>query len=90
MNTIEMIVDFLFGAGLFINALLFIPQILKLYHTKNSKDISKITFVGFCLIQFSAITYGYFHQDRILMIGYIFSLLMCGTVTFLSFKYCKG
>jgi MtN3 and saliva related transmembrane protein len=90
MDMLKVVVDFIFGAGLFVNALLFIPQIIKLYKTKDSKDLSKITFVGFCLTQASAIVYGYFHQDKILMIGYAFSLIMCGTVTLLSFMYSKG
>ena len=90
MDTLKVIVDFIFGVGLFVNALLFIPQAMKLYRTKDSRDLSKVTFVGFCIIQLSAIFYGYFHQDSVLMIGYIFSLIMCGLVTILSFKYSKG
>lgn len=87
MGIIEVIVDFIFGVGLFISALLFIPQAIKLYRTKDAKDVSKITFVGFCLIQFSAIIYGYFHQDWVLAFGYGLSLLTCGTVIILLFKF---
>jgi uncharacterized protein with PQ loop repeat len=39
---LKVIVDFIFGVGLFVNALLFIPQVIKLYKTKDSKDLSKI------------------------------------------------
>lgn len=87
MNTLVVIVDFIFGAGLFMNALLFVPQIIKLYRTKNSKDVSKITFVGFCLMQASAIAYGYFHDDPVLLFGYVLSLVTCGITTVLIFKY---
>jgi MtN3 and saliva related transmembrane protein len=90
MNLIEPVVDFVFGLGLFINALLFIPQVIKLYRTKDAGDLSKITFVGFCLTQIAAICYGYLHSDWILMIGYCLSLMTCGLVTILIFKYSKN
>lgn len=81
------IVNTLFGIGLFINALLFLPQAVRLLRQKNSSDISLITFVGFCITQFLAIAYGYLHQDYILMIGYIFSLGTCLLVTTLAIFY---
>lgn len=87
MYIIKTLVDFFFGVGLFINAMLFIPQALRLYRTKNAKELSKITFVGFCLMQFSAVMYGLMHQNMILVIGYALSLLTCSMVTVLIFKY---
>ncbi|MFN7096045.1 MAG: SemiSWEET family sugar transporter [Gammaproteobacteria bacterium] len=80
-------IDFVFGAGLFINALLFVPQAIRIYKCKESKDLSLITFVGFCLIQLSAIIYGFLHHDYILMYGYMFSLFTCGVVTVLGIYY---
>jgi len=80
-------IDVIFSIALFINAFLFIPQAIKLYQTKDAKDLSKITFVGFCLTQLSAIAYGFLHRDYILTIGYLLALATCGTVTFLIFKY---
>ncbi len=82
-----MAVDFLFSAGLFLNALLFIPQIIKLHRTRDAGDVSKITFTGFCLMQLSAVAYGYLHHDWILVIGYALSLLSCGLTTILIFYY---
>jgi MtN3 and saliva related transmembrane protein len=78
-----------FSIGLFINALLFIPQAIKLYKTKDAKDLSKITFIGFCLIQLTAIAYGFLQDDVILITGYILSLSTCGVVTFMILKYKK-
>jgi MtN3 and saliva related transmembrane protein len=87
---IEIFVDFFFGMSLFVNALLFIPQMIKLRKLRNSKDFSKITFVGFCMMQALAICYGLIHHDRILMFGYGCSLMTCGYVTFLIFSYSKS
>lgn len=87
MQFIEHLISFLFGLGLFVNAFLFIPQGIKLYRTKDAKDLSKITFVGFCIIQLLAILYGLIHNDWVLVIGYGASIVTCGTVTVMSFIY---
>ena len=47
------IVDIIFSLGLFINAVLFIPQIRVLYKAKTSQNLSIVTFLGFSLIQLS-------------------------------------
>jgi len=87
METLKVIVDFIFGAGLFINALLFIPQAIKLYRTKDGSELSKITFFGFCFIQLAAIFYGVFHQDWLIVFGYGLSLVTCGWTTILMIIY---
>lgn len=75
------IIDIIFGTGLFINAMLFIPQAIRIYQKKESRDLSLTTFIGFCLTQLSAVIYGYLHKDHILMFGYILALMTCGIVT---------
>ncbi len=87
MEGFTMVINLLFGFGLFINALLFIPQAIRLYQLKDSKDLSLLTFIGFCLTQISAIIYGFLHKDYILAYGYIFAFLMCSTVTFFIIYY---
>ena len=87
MQIFREMITALFGFGLFVNALLFIPQIMKLHKTKNAQDVSKITFVGFCFMQISAILYGAIHHDMILMAGYGLSLLTCLIATVLIFRY---
>lgn len=89
MSILKIIVDFVFGAGLFINALLFIPQAIKLYRTKNSRELSKVTFIGFCFIQLTAIFYGLLHHDWVLVFGYGLSLVTCGWTTVLIIFYCR-
>ena len=79
----------LFGLSLFINAVLFIPQAIKVYRTKESHDFSKFMFIGFCLMQLIAIVYGYIKSDWILVFGYLISFISCGTVTILIFVYSK-
>lgn len=84
------VVEYLFGLGLFINALLFVPQIIQLYRSKDAEGISLLTFSGFCFLQLLAILHGYFRHDHVLMIGYFFSIVTCGTVTILIFIYKKS
>lgn len=81
------LINTLFGLGLFVNGLLFLPQAFRLIHQKDSKDISLITFFGFCITQFLAVIYGYLHHDEILMFGYIFALTTCSVVTGLAVFY---
>lgn len=80
-------VEIVFSLGLFINAILFIPQILALVKTKNSEGLSLLTFGGFWLIQLFIIFHGIIKHDKLLVIGYIFSLLTCGSVVFLIIFY---
>lgn len=84
---IKQFVEFIFGISLFINAMLFLPQIATLVREKTSKGVSLITFFGFCFIQFFTILHGYFHNDLILTYGYIFSFIMCVTATVLIIYY---
>jgi MtN3 and saliva related transmembrane protein len=83
----EILINTAFGLSLFVNALLFVPQIIRLRKTQNSKDCSKITFMGFSCMQILAILYGMIHGDTLIMLGYGCSLLTCGYVTVLLFKY---
>ncbi len=83
----DSLINFFFGVSLFFNAMLFVPQIIKLIRMKDARDFSKITFVGFCLMQLCAILYGVVHHDFVLVVGYSLSLLTCGTVTILIFKF---
>jgi MtN3 and saliva related transmembrane protein len=80
-------IEVLFSLGLFVNAALFVPQIVKLYHTKNTEGLSLITFVGFNLIQLLAILHGVIHHDPVLITGFCLSLFSCGTVTLLLIWY---
>lgn len=81
------IIEIGFSMGLFINALLFLPQIIQLLQVKDAKGLSILTFGGFCLIQLFVILHGFIVKDYLLVIGYLISLMMCGMVTALIIYY---
>ncbi|MCC2666308.1 MAG: sensor histidine kinase [Gammaproteobacteria bacterium] len=81
------IVEFIFGAALFINAALFIPQIIKILRERSAKGVSLITFAGFLLIQLAVVLHGVINHDLLLVYGYLISMLACGTVVFLTVIY---
>ena len=84
---IKNFIEFSFGAALFLNAALFLPQLVKLIKTKNGQGLSLLTFGGFCFIQLLTILHGIITSDYILVFGYILSLVMCGAVTVLIIFY---
>ncbi len=86
-NFIVHIIEVVFSISLFVNAALFIPQIIKLYKNKDSRDISLVTFAGFNLIQFFVILHAYLHKDDLLFYGFLLSLITCGCVTVLTIIY---
>lgn len=87
MHFVKDFVVLYFGASLFINAVLFVPQILKILRDKHTDEFSITTFLGFCITQMASILYGYMQHDWILMWGYILAFTACGTVTVLIFIY---
>lgn len=87
MDILSKAVSTLFGLALFINALLFIPQALKIFREKKSNEISLSTFFGFLFIQLIAVCYGVIHNDYILAIGYLLSMITCGAVVIFTLMY---
>lgn len=81
------LIDLLFAGALFINALLFIPQALRIISTRCSRDISLLTFGGFLCIQLTAVLHGFLHHDYLLGFGSILSMLTCATVVVLTVIY---
>ncbi|MDF2940683.1 MAG: rane protein of unknown function [Gammaproteobacteria bacterium] len=81
------LIQFLFGAALFINALLFIPQIYTLIKTKSAKGVSFITFFGFSILQLITISYGLISHDYLLAWGYVPSWLLCILISALIIIY---
>ncbi|MBR1734194.1 MAG: hypothetical protein IJ730_01895 [Alphaproteobacteria bacterium] len=80
-------IEFVFCIGLFINALLFIPQAIEIYKAKDSYGQSLLTFAGFNVIQLVTIMHAYIHDDIILFYGTILSFITCGAVTVLIIFY---
>ncbi len=81
------VVEFGFSISLLVNAILFIPQAYIIYKTKSVKDVSLVTFIGFNVIQLFTMLHGILTHDYILVIGYLLSIVTCGTVSFLIIRY---
>ena len=84
---IKNVIEFIFGSALFINALIFIPQAIRIFKGKTAKGVSLLTFNGFLLIQLTIVLHGIINQDYLLVSGYLLSMLTCGLVVFLAFNY---
>ncbi len=76
-----------FSISLFVNAVLFIPQIIRIHTTKDAKEVSFITFFGFWLIQLFTVLHAFIRKDYILMFGYVFSMITCGYIVGLIVYY---
>lgn len=71
------VIEFGFSCTMVANAMLFIPQMVRLYQTKDSTNLSLLTFIGFNVIQLFAIMHGYIRQDEKLMYGMLLSFCLC-------------
>ena len=89
MSLVSTVIEVVFSAAMFINAALFVPQIIQLVRAKQSEGLSLLTFFGFNVIQVFTILHGYLYHDRLLMIGMGGSFITCGCVTILIWKYRK-
>lgn len=87
MHIFSIIIEAVFSLALFINALLFLPQALKLIQQKKSGDISFTTFAGFNLIQLAMIAHGILVHDYLLVWGMMLTFVTCGFVSFLIIYY---
>ena len=90
MTWTTVIIESIFGAGLFINAALFVPQAMKLFRQKDSRELSLTTFLGFNVIQLFTALHGILFKDYLLTAGSILSFFTCGTVTILISYYRKN
>jgi MtN3 and saliva related transmembrane protein len=81
------IVAVVFGFGMALNALLFVPQALAIWRTKQSKGVSLLTFGGFNALQAVGVLHGLLQHDWSLAAGMALSLLTCGSVTLLALVY---
>ena len=87
---IRTLVEILFSCSLFVNAVLYIPQAVKLYKTKRANGLSLFMFEGFSVIQLLTILHAYFERDWILLVGYVLAFITCGAITLQLVLYRKG
>ena len=78
-----------FGIGLVVNALLYVPQIMRIIKEKGSRELSYVMFCGFLCLTFSQVVYGFFKHDWIMAWGNMLTFITCGTVVCLIFFYRK-
>jgi len=84
------LVAWIFGFGLILNSVIFVPQALTIWRKKRADGVSIVTFFSFNALQLIGALHGYFQHDRPLMIGMLASLLTCGAVTVLAVTYRHG
>ena len=81
MDSMKQIVAILFGLGLVVNGLLFLPQAIALWRKKSAEGVSLLTFGGFNVLQAIGILHGIYQHDRALILGMSASFVLCGLVT---------
>ena len=84
---VNMWIEIFFSGSLLANAILFIPQIVKLYREKDPKGVSLLMFFGFHFIQLSMIFHGLLVKDYLLAGGVFLIFLASLPVTFLILFY---
>lgn len=89
MVILREIIEGIFGAALFINALLFVPQSVRIIKEKSAKGVSLTTFLGLLLIQVAIILHAIIVGDNLLFWGYVASILTTGSVVILILIYRK-
>jgi len=81
------IIAILFGLGLVVNGLLFLPQAIALWRKKSDEGVSLLTFGGFNVLQAIGIVHGIYQHDLSLILGMTASFILCGTVTAQTILY---
>jgi len=87
MAIYSFVIHTLFSLALFINAVLFIPQAIRIFKAKSSESVSLVTFLGFVMIQFTCVLYGLLKDDWILTIGFLTAMATCSSVVIMAFIY---
>jgi MtN3 and saliva related transmembrane protein len=87
MNALDQLFAILFGLGLFVNALIFVPQALTIWQQRSAQGVSVLTFAGFNAMQAVGVVHGLFAHDLALSLGMLASLVTCGTVTGLAIAF---
>lgn len=80
-------VALVFGLGMVVNALLFVPQALAILRARRAEGVSVITFLGFNAMQAVGVLHGCLEKDWPLAIGMFASLMTCGAVTVLAIVF---
>lgn len=71
------VIETIFGFALLFNALVFVPQAWRIWRSKRTEGVSMITFAGFLAVQLLTVIHGLIHQDWILVVGMVASMVTC-------------
>lgn len=86
------LIEHLFYLALLLNSTIVLPQIIKAFKTKNVKNLSLISFLGFLFMQIITFLHAIFHHDLALVIGMAFSVVTTSIVVLQIILYsilCK-
>ena len=75
-----------FGAAL-LTTLAFLPQAIKVWRTRSTKDISLLTFIAFCVGVVLWLSYGILTQDLPLIAVNSATLALAGTILVFKLRY---
>jgi MtN3 and saliva related transmembrane protein len=90
--TIEMIwiyhaINVIYSLSFLWTAFSALPQIITLLRTKNSNELSIITFLGFNFIQVVTIAHAYFYQEWLTLAGVLLLLIIYTALSYLIVYY---
>jgi len=83
------LIQVLFGLALIFNAVLFVPQAIKIYRKKSAKEVSLLTFAGIAVVQVITIIHAYLVHDHMLMYGFSVAFFTCSSVVVLILRFRK-
>ncbi len=75
----DLVFKLVFSGAMIVNALLFIPQCLRIIRHNTGESLSLTTFGGFFVIQFITVIHGILHSDTLLTMGAGLSMICCGS-----------
>ncbi|MDD2515775.1 MAG: SemiSWEET family transporter [Candidatus Gracilibacteria bacterium] len=70
-----------------LNAIQFIPQVVKVIKTKSTKDISIETFIISITAMILRLAYGVLRQDPVIMMFNVFTITFATVILFYKIKY---
>ena len=65
----------------------FLPQAIKIWRTRQTRDISLATFTVLCLGIVLWLVYGFLKQDLPLLIGNGITLILAGTILVMKLRF---
>lgn len=77
------------GVAGFLTTLAFLPQVIRTWKTRSTKDISLAMFITFCTGVFFWCIYGFLLKSLPIIITNVVTLLLSGIILFLKLKHIK-